>query len=153
MPFLPQTDPFSKCKRILSKFLLNTDNDDTIELKWNGVLLKDDDSPETYFFGSEETISVGFRLPDGIPEPGPGDTEEEEKISVKVQKEGMKHPVVLIISPNETVEELLKRFCENIGESPDNYSLQFDGETMKGSKTLIDYEIEDDFLIDAIKKL
>jgi len=154
---LKKNDPFSKCVKVLCTITHNDDK--TIELKWNGITLKSTDTPETYFMGEIEKLNAVIRLPDDEVQSDIEDKKEDEQpqqqeevICIKVQKDGMKHPATFRISPNKTVDTLLQGFCKKFGFSPDSIVLQFDGETMDRNKTLNDYGIESDDLIDAVEK-
>lgn len=72
------------------------------------------------------------------------------KIHVKVQQDGVKHAARFRISPTDTVHALLAGYCRRTGQDPAAVTLRFDGEAMAPARTLADYDIEDDYVIDAV---
>jgi len=127
-------------------------DDETFDLKWSGVTLKTTDTPNTYYWDEREEIKVVFHVPDDveIEEPQP---EGKELIVVKVQKAGMKQHAQFRLSPDDTISVLIEGFCKKFSFPPETITLQFDGEDMDKNKTLRDYDIENEDLIDAVQKL
>lgn len=116
-----------------------------------------------------EELSLVIRVPDsGADEPalssgggsgdvaggdgGDGGAPDVQKIFIKVQQEGKKHPMKANISPASTVESLVRAYCAKHELDPRCVVLQFDGLSMAPSKTLADYGIEDEDVIDAVVK-
>ena len=81
-----------------------------------------------------------------------GAAQDVQKIFIKVQQEGKKHPMKASISPGSTVESLVRVYCAKHELDPQCVVLQFDGLSMAPSKTLADYGIEDEDVIDAVVK-
>ena len=78
---------------------------------------------------------------------------EKQKVRIKVQRDGIKHPTCFRISPTDTVDVLLQGYCKKFGLDPDSVTFKFDGDMMDRNKSLEQYDIDDDdYVIDAIVK-
>ena len=102
-----------------------------------------------------EKLTAVIRLPSSVSPDhealgGLGADGGAHKIHVKVQQDGVKHAARFRISPTDTVHALLAGYCRRTGQDPAAVTLRFDGEAMAPARTLADYDIEDDYVIDAV---